>query len=59
MLYGNSFAVGIHEYELKEVLEATVSYLVDTGRIDDLTAEFLKKYPDSIIPASKSYEVKP
>jgi len=56
VVYGNAYAVGIHEHELKEMLDATVSYLLDTGRIQALTDDFEKKYPGSIISVGKPYE---
>lgn len=58
-IYGASFAVGIHEHEMKEVIDAAVAYLIDTGRIDELTKDFLKKHPGALIPVAKSYETAP
>ena len=50
--------MGIHEHELKETLDATVSYMIDNGVIDSLVAAFNKEHPGAVIPAPKSYKAK-
>lgn len=56
-VYGNAFAVGIKESALKETLQTTVKNMIQTGEIESITAEFLKKHPEAIILPSKPYEV--
>ncbi len=55
-VFGNSYAVSIHESALKEVLNTAVRNLIQTGEIEDLTAEFRKEYPDQIILPAKPYQ---
>lgn len=57
-VYGNSFAVSIHEPELKEVIDNTVRYMIQTGEIDELSREFRAQYPDALVLPSTPYEVK-
>ena len=55
-VYGNAFAVSIHEHALKEVLNTAVRTLIQTGEIEDLTANFREKHPDEILLPSKPYK---
>lgn len=55
VVYGTALAVGIQENELKELLDASVTYLLNTGRIEKITEEFRKEYPDAIILPKKAY----
>jgi ABC-type amino acid transport substrate-binding protein len=55
-VYANSIAVGIHETELKEMLDATVAYLLDTGKIAEIVEKFSKEYPDAIVLSKRPYE---
>lgn len=54
-VYGNTLAVSIREPELKEFLNANVRYLIQSGKLEELTAPFLKTYPDSLILPRKPY----
>lgn len=56
VIYGNAYAVSIHEPELKEMMDAAVIYLLDTGTVDGIFADFLKDHPGAIIPVRKPYE---
>jgi len=56
-VYGNSFAVGIHEPELKEIIDNTVRYMIQTGEIEDQTKEFRTQYPDALVLPSSPYEI--
>ena len=56
-VYGNSFAVSIHETALKEVLNTAVRTLIQTGEIADITEEFRQIHPHEIILPQKPYEV--
>lgn len=47
-VFGNSYAVGINEHALKEVLNTTVAYMTQTGEFEELTKEFREKYPGNI-----------
>lgn len=55
-VYGNSLAVGIHNLEFKEVLDTTVSYLLETGTIAEIVEKFSKEYPDAVLLPSRPYE---
>jgi polar amino acid transport system substrate-binding protein len=52
--YGTALAVGIHETEMKEMLDTTVSYLQDTGILEEIVEKFQKEYPDAILMPQKS-----
>lgn len=54
-VYGTAPAVGIQETALKEMLDTTITYLLDTGRIDEILKDFVRQYPDALVPAAKSY----
>ena len=54
-VYGNSLAVGINETALKEILETAVNYMLQTGELQALTADFRKQYPDAIILPTQPY----
>ena len=54
-VYGNSLAVGVNEAALKEILETAVSYMLQTGELQALTADFRKQYPDAIILPAQPY----
>ncbi len=56
VLYANAYAVSIHEHELKEMLDATVAYLLYTGEIQALTDRFEETYPDSLMSVKLPYE---
>ena len=56
-VYGNSLAVGIHDLELKEVIDNTVRYMIQIGEIEQLTKEFRESYPDAIVLPSSPYAV--
>lgn len=54
-VYGSALAVSIHEQELKEMLDATVSYLLNSGQIQILTDEFVRQYPGALISVPNPY----
>jgi cyclohexadienyl dehydratase len=54
-VYGNSFAVSIKEPALKEMIDSAVAYLLQTGIIDSLTADFRKAHPDAIVLPARPY----
>ncbi len=54
-VYGNTLAVGIKETELRDMLETTIRYMLQTGTIESVTADFRKEYPDAIILPAKPY----
>ena len=56
VIYGSSLAVGIHETALKEMLDTTVAYLLNTGKIDEIMTRFMKDYPEAVILIKKPYE---
>lgn len=54
-LYGNALAVGIQEHELKEMIDTVVKHFIYTGKMDELTADFRRKYPDALILPERPY----
>ena len=54
-IYGLSYAVSIHEPALKEMINSAVRYMIQTGQIEELTADFRKEYPDAIILPKKPF----
>ena len=53
--FGNSFAVGIKEQELKEMISNAVKYMHQTGEIEAITADFRAKYTGAMILPKKPY----
>lgn len=47
--YGTALAVGIHEAEMKEILDTAVAYLLTTGEIEEIVSGFRSKYPDAVV----------
>lgn len=56
VVFGNAFAVSIHEPEMKEMISNTVKYMIQTGEIKEITKDFREKYPGSMILPKKTYE---
>lgn len=54
-VYGNALAVSIHESALKELLDNTISYMLQTGAIEQLTRDFRTTYPDAIVLPIRPY----
>ncbi|MBP9867952.1 MAG: amino acid ABC transporter substrate-binding protein [Alphaproteobacteria bacterium] len=55
-VYANALAVGIHETELKEMLDAAVVYLLNNGKIAEIIGKMTKEYPDAVLLPSRPYE---
>lgn len=54
--YATAYAVGIKEPALKEMLDTAVGYLINSGRLEEITADFRKKYPKAMILPKADYE---
>lgn len=58
-VYGNALAVSIHETELRDMLDNTIAYMIQTGEIGELTRDFRTQYPHAIVLPAKPYEYVP
>ena len=56
-IYGNSYAVNIHEQELLGMFNTVVRNMIQTGEIEELLADFRAKYPGEILLPAKPYKV--
>jgi polar amino acid transport system substrate-binding protein len=54
-VYANVIPVSIDELKLKEMLDSTIAYMHDTGKIEQITKEFRQKNPQSIILPKSDY----
>lgn len=54
-IYANVIPVSIDELKLKEMLDSTIAYMHDTGKIEQITKEFRQKNPQSIILPKSDY----
>ena len=52
---GNALAVGIHDLELREVLNTAIQHLLDSGKMKDMVDKFEQEYPDSLVMPAGTY----
>ncbi len=55
-VWKNTFAVEIHEQELKDMLDTTVDQLLNTGMVDRLIKKYEPEFPGVFLPVARPYE---